>query len=263
LPISKPPRAANSKTQEQEVAMATLKDSRIVIVGGSSGIGRGVAQATLEVGAGVVLVGRSRDKLDAAQAALSPVGAVETIAADMTVEADIAKALARIGSFDHLVSTAGSPPPGDPIDRADADVVRRFVDNKFIGAVLVAKHAVAHLARGGSMTFTSGINKDKPPTPGGAVVAAIAGSFSYFARALALELAPSRVNVVSPGWVDTPMFDELVGEAKAGYFNAMAKQLPIGRIAMPADIAKVYLFVIESEFMTGETIHIDGGQRLI
>ncbi len=72
------------------------------------------------------------------------------------------------------------------------------------------------------MTFTSGINKDKPPVPGGAVVSAVAGSFSYFARALSLELAPTRVNIVSPGWVDTPMFDELVGEAKAGYFEAMA-----------------------------------------
>lgn len=113
------------------------------------------------------------------------------------------------------------------------------------------------------MTFTSGINKDKPPVPGGAVVSAIAGSFSYFARALSLELAPTRVNIVSPGWVDTPMFDELVGDAKAGYFMSMAARLPVGRIALPADIAPGYLYAMESDFTTGETIHIDGGQRLI
>ena len=178
-------------------------------------------------------------------------------------EAEIAAAFAGIGAFDHLVSTAGTPPPGDPIGETDAEMVRRFVDDKLIGAVLVAKHAVRTLTAGGSMTFTSGINKDRPPVPGGAVVSAIAGSFSYFARALALELAPSRVNIVSPGWVDTPMFDELVGEAKAGYFAEMAARLPIGRIAAPRDVAPAYLYAMESEFMTGETIHIDGGQRLI
>ena len=243
--------------------MAQLMGRKVVVVGGSSGIGLGVAAAALERGAELVLVGRSQDKLLQAQRSLGGNGRVKTVTADMTREAEIAAAFAGIGAFDHLVSTAGTPPPGDPIGETDAEMVRRFVDDKLIGAVLVAKHAVRTLTAGGSMTFTSGINKDRPPVPGGAVVSAIAGSFSYFARALALELAPSRVNVVSPGWVDTPMFDELVGEAKAGYFAEMAARLPIGRIAAPRDVAPAYLYAMESEFMTGETIHIDGGQRLI
>jgi NAD(P)-dependent dehydrogenase (short-subunit alcohol dehydrogenase family) len=141
--------------------------------------------------------------------------------------------------------------------------VRSFVDNKLIGAILVAKHAVRTLNASGSMTFTSGINKDKPPVPGGAVVSAIAGSFSYFARALSLELAPARVNVISPGWVDTPMFDELAGDAKLSYFESLASRLPAGRIATPADIAPAYLYAMQSDFTTGQTIHIDGGQSLI
>lgn len=243
--------------------MAQLMGRKIVVVGGSSGIGLGVATAALERGAELVLVGRSQEKLLAAQHQLGGNGRIKTVTADMTREAEIAAAFAGIGSFDHLVSTAGNPPPGEPIGETDAEVVRRFIDDKLVGAVLVAKHAVRTLKRGGSLTFTSGINKDRPPVPGGAVVSAIAGSFSYFARALALELAPSRVNIVSPGWVDTPMFDDLVGEAKAGYFEAMAARLPIGRIAAPADVAPAYLYAMESEFMTGETIHIDGGQRLI
>jgi len=243
--------------------MAQLMGRKVVVVGGSSGIGLGVAAAALERGAELVLVGRSQDKLLQAQRSLGGNGRVKTVTADMTREAEIAAAFAGIGAFDHLVSTAGTPPPGDPIGETDAEMVRRFVDDKLIGAVLVAKHAVRTLTAGGSMTFTSGINKDRPPVPGGAVVSAIAGSFSYFARALALELAPSRVNIVSPGWVDTPMFDELVGEAKAGYFAEMAARLPIGRIAAPRDVAPAYLYAMESEFMTGETIHIDGGQRLI
>src|SRR5207249_1859468 len=88
--------------------------------------------------------------------------------------------------------------------KADMDFVRRFVDGKLVGAVMLAKHAVRTLEKGGSMTFTSGINKDRPPVPGGSVVSAIAGSFTYLARALALELAPTRVNIVSPGWVARP-----------------------------------------------------------
>lgn len=243
--------------------MASLMGKKIIIVGGSSGIGLGVAAAALERGAELVIVGRSQDKLQRAQQALGDDRRVRTVTADMTKDADIAAAIAGVGAFDHLVSTAGTPPPGDPIGDTDVENVRRFVDNKFIGTVLLAKHAVKTLRTGGSMTFTSGINKDRPPVPGGAVVSAVAGSFSYLARALSLELAPSRVNVVSPGWVDTPMFDELVGAAKVGYFESMAARLPIGRIARPADVAPAYLYLMESDFTTGETIHIDGGQRLL
>lgn len=241
--------------------MATLKGKKVIVVGGSSGIGLGVAAAALESGAEVVIVGRSPDKLQAAEKTLT--GPVQSVSADMTKEADIARLFDEIGAFDHLVSTAGTPPPNYPIGEADMEFVRGFVDNKLIGAVMLAKHAVRTLRAGGSMTFTSGINKDRPPVPGGSVVSAIAGSFSYFARALALELAPTRVNIVSPGWVDTPMWDVLVGDAKSGFLADMAARLPAGRIATSADIAAAYLYLMESEFMTGETIHIDGGQRLI
>ncbi len=243
--------------------MATLMGKKIVIVGGSSGIGLGVAVATLESGADVVIVGRSPEKLEAAQRTLAAGRRLRGVAADMTSEPEVARLFDEVGAFDHLVSTAGTPPPNDPIDRTDLDVVRRFVDNKLLGTVMLAKHAVPKLRKGGSMTFTSGINKDRPPVPGGAVVAAIAGSFGYFARALALELAPTRVNIVSPGWVDTPMWDEIVGEAKSGFFQEMAPRLPTRRIATPADVASAYVYLMESEFTTGETIRIDGGHSLI
>ncbi|MER9406238.1 SDR family oxidoreductase [Mesorhizobium caraganae] len=241
--------------------MAPLKGQKIVVVGGSSGIGLGVAKAALQNDAEVVIVGRSPDRLKAAETALG--GRVKSIAADMTREVDIARLFDEVGAFDHLVSTAGTPPPNYPIGDTDMDFVRGFVDNKLIGAVMLAKHAVRGLKKGGSMIFTSGINKDRPPVPGGSVVSAIAGSFSYFARALAQELAPTRINIVSPGWVDTPMWDELVGEAKSGYFAAMAGRVPAGKVAAPADVAPAYLYLMGNDFMTGETIHIDGGQRLV
>lgn len=244
--------------------MATLVGKKVVIVGGSSGIGFGVAASAVERGAQVVLVGRSQQKLQTAERKLlTAAGRVRTFAADTTQEAELLSLFRDLGAFDHLVSTAGGPPPGDPIDRTDSGLVRHFIDDKLIGAFMLAKHAVATLRRGGSMTFTSGINKDRPPVPGGSVVSAIAGSFSYMARALSLELAPTRVNVVSPGWVDTPLFTELAGEAKLALFEGMAARLPAGKVATPADIAPAYIYAMESDFTTGQTLHIDGGQSLI
>ncbi|WFP74986.1 SDR family oxidoreductase [Mesorhizobium sp. WSM4906] len=243
--------------------MTKLTGKKIIVVGGSSGIGFGVAAAALENGAEVVIVGRSAEKLKAAEKRLAGAGRVTGVAADMANEADVARLFDEVGAFDHLVATAGTPPPNYPIGEADMAFVRQFVDGKLIGAVMLAKHAVRTLRKGGSMTFTSGINKDRPPVPGGSVVSAIAGSFSYFARALALELAPTRVNIVSPGWVDTEMWDEIVGAAKAGYFDQMGARIPVGRIATPADVAPAYLYLMQNAFMTGETIHIDGGQRLV
>ncbi|MDX8440656.1 SDR family oxidoreductase [Mesorhizobium australafricanum] len=243
--------------------MTDLTGNKIIVVGGSSGIGFGVAAAALESGAEVVIVGRSKDKLKAAENRLAGTGRVRGIAADMANEADVVRLFEEAGGFDHLVATAGTPPPNYPIGETDMDFVRQFVDGKLIGAVMLAKHAVGTLNKGGSMIFTSGINKDRPPVPGGSVVSAVAGSFTYFARALALELAPTRVNIVSPGWVDTEMWDEIVGAAKSGYFEQMGARIPAGRIASPADIAPAYLYLMQNAFMTGETIHVDGGQRLV
>ncbi len=242
--------------------METLVNQTIIIVGGSSGIGLGIARAALDSGANIVITARSADKLQAAQRSLNGGDRVKAIAADMTAEADIARLFEEVGAFDHLVSTAGTLPPGDPIGQTDMAGMRAFVDNKLIGAIILAKYAVQGLRPGGSITFTSGINKDKPPVPGGSVVSAIAGSFSYFARALALELAPTRVNVVSPGWVDTPMWD-ILGDAKAGYFADMAARLPARKIPTAADVAATYIYLMQSDVTTGETLRVDGGHNLI
>ncbi len=242
--------------------METLVNQTIIIVGGSSGIGLGIARAALDSGANIVITARSADKLQAAQRSLNGGDRVKAIAADMTAEADIARLFEEVGAFDHLVSTAGTLPPGDPIGQTDMAGMRAFVDNKLIGAIILAKYAVQGLRPGGSITFTSGINKDKPPVPGGSVVSAIAGSFSYFARALALELAPTRVNIVSPGWVDTPMWD-ILGDAKAGYFADMAARLPARKIPTAADVAAAYIYLMQSDVTTGETLRVDGGHNLI
>jgi NAD(P)-dependent dehydrogenase (short-subunit alcohol dehydrogenase family) len=246
----------------QEIAMA-LEGSKVVVVGGSSGIGLGAAKAIVERGAKVVLVGRSVDKLRGAAQALSAPKHVSTISADVTVEGDVERMFSQVGSFDHLIVTRGTPPPAVPIESTDLPTVRSFIDVMLVSAFSLAKHARGKLRPGGSMTFTSGISKDRPGIPGGAVVAAVAGSFGYMGRALALELAPTRVNVVSPGWVDTPMWDDIVGNAKHEIWAQMASRLPARRIGTVADIAKAYVFLLESEFTTGTVLEIDGGHALI
>lgn len=222
--------------------MTSLVDRKVVIVGGSSGIGLGVAKAALEGGAQIVIVGRSADKLQLAERTLNAPGCVTGVVAVMTQEAEVARLFESVGPFDHLVSTAGTLPPGDPIENTDMQAIRSFVDNKLIGAVMLTKYATRTLTGGGSMVFTSGINKDRLPIPGGAV-AAIAGSFSYFARALALELAPTRVNMVSPGWVDTPMWD-VVGDAKSSFFADMAARLPSKAVPTAAAVAAAYVYLM-------------------
>jgi NAD(P)-dependent dehydrogenase (short-subunit alcohol dehydrogenase family) len=240
-----------------------LQSSKVVVVGGSSGIGRGVAQAALERGAEVVLVGRSPDKLRQASQALGASARVSTHPADVTREADVAELFDQVGPFEHLIVTSGIPPYAAPIGEMELHEVRAFIDVMLVGAVALAKHSRRHQRAGGSITFTSGISKDRPIIPGGALVAAVAGSFGFLARALALELGPTRVNVVSPGWVDTPMWDTLMGPEKIAAWEEKAARMPAHRIATPADIARAYVFLMESEMTTGIVLHVDGGQALV
>ena len=237
-----------------------MNGSKVVVVGGSSGIGLAVALAVLERGGEVVVVARSAERLHvAAKRAASP--RLKTMVADATSEADVVRMFDEVGPFDHLVVTAVVGAYA-PIAKMEETAARALVDSKLVSAVLLAKHAPAQLRPRGSLTFTSGIAKDRP-MPGGSVVAAVNGALGAFTRALALELAPVRVNVVSPGWVDTPVWDRIAGAGKASAFEAMGHRLPVGRIGTPEDLAHAYVFLMENAFTTGTTLHVDGGHALV
>lgn len=113
-----------------------------------------------------------------------------------------------------------------------------------------------------SLTLTAGIAMDRPG-PHASVVAAMNGAITAMGRALAIELAPVRVNVLSPGWVDTPVWDQLAGDAKGERLAAQAAKLPVRRVGTPADLADAALFLLRNSFMTGECLHVDGGHRLV
>jgi NAD(P)-dependent dehydrogenase (short-subunit alcohol dehydrogenase family) len=115
---------------------------------------------------------------------------------------------------------------------------------------------------GASITFTSGIAAHRPG-PGASMTAAVNGALEALARALALELAPIRVNVVCPGWTDTPLWDTIAADTRADRLAAMATRLPAGRIGQPPDIAQAFLALIRNGFITATVLHVDGGQRLV
>ncbi len=239
----------------------TLDGTKVVVVGGSSGIGRAVVRAALERGAEVVVVGRSRARLDETRSALDPADRVAAIAADVTREDDVVRLYDEVGAFDHLVVTAVSA-AYSPIASFDLGEARAVIESKLVAAIALAKHAHARMAERGSITFTSGIAKDRPMRRG-SVVAAVNGALGALARALAMEMAPRRVNVVSPGWVDTPVWERVAGEGKAALWAETAARLPVGRIGTPADLAQAYVFLMENGFATGTTVHVDGGHAFV
>jgi NAD(P)-dependent dehydrogenase (short-subunit alcohol dehydrogenase family) len=239
-----------------------ITNRKIIVVGGSSGMGLGIVQAALAKGAEVVIVGRSQERLELVASQLET-DRVQTVAADITREDDVRGLFETVGHFDHLVVTAASNLVYQPIRELDLDAARRTIDAKLIAALLLAKHGAAHIDEHGSITFTAGIAADRP-MPTAAVVAAVNGALFSLAYALAVALAPVRVNAISPGWIDTPIWDSsALGANKPAMFEQMSQRLPAQRIGRPEDIGHAVLFLMENEFTTGTVLHVDGGHRLV
>ncbi|RWI85929.1 SDR family oxidoreductase [Mesorhizobium sp.] len=240
-----------------------MDETKILIVGGSSGMGLALARRCLAEGSGVIIAGRNAARLNAARDELDRPAALATAVADISREAEVAALFARIGRLEHIVSTAAD------IERAyrllpdiELSAAQKVVDSKFYGPLLLAKHGAPKLSANGSLTFVSGIAAYRPAARG-SVVAAVNAGLEGLVRALAIELAPIRVNAVSPGWVDTPIWQFVAGDAKDETLAAMAKRLPAGRVGRPEDIADAIRFLMGNGFTTGTTLHVEGGQRLV
>jgi NAD(P)-dependent dehydrogenase (short-subunit alcohol dehydrogenase family) len=236
---------------------------RVLIVGGSSGMGLALAELLLTDGAQVTIAGRSAERLATAARQLNQPQRLRTSQVDITSEDQVQRMLADTGRLDHVVVTAADAAGSyAPLADFDLEAAQAVIDTKLLGPWLVAKHAGPYLAPGASITFTSGIAAYRPG-PGASMIAAVNGGLEALARALTLELAPTRVNVVSPGWIDTPIWDVLAGNSKGQRLAAMAERLPVGRIGQPADIAKAFVALMNNGFVTGTLIHVDGGHRLV
>ena len=239
------------------------KNTKVLIVGGSSGMGLAVARRSLDAGAEIVIAGRDADRLARAAEALQGDQKVRSVVLDATRETEVARLFDEIGPLDHIVSTAADIRGAyELLPSLDLEAVQRAVESKVFAPILLAKHGVPRLRSGGSITFTSGVAAYRP-TARGAVVAAINAALEGLVRALAVEFAPLRINAVSPGWVDTPIWEFVAGDRKAETLDAMAKRLPAGRIGRPEDIADAIAFLMGNGFTTGTILHVEGGHRLV
>ncbi|RWC82948.1 SDR family oxidoreductase [Mesorhizobium sp. M8A.F.Ca.ET.208.01.1.1] len=239
-----------------------LSNQKILIAGGGSGMGLALARRCVEAGAEVIIAGRREDRLRQAREALGNPAGLHIAAVDITREDQVAALFAGIGGLDHIVSTAADIEGAYRLlPELDLKAAQRVVDSKLFGPLLLAKHGAPRLAVSGSMSFVSGIAAYRP-APRGSVVAAVNAALEGLVRALAVELAPIRVNAVSPGWVDTGIWAQVAGDRKAETLAAMAERLPVGRIGHPDDIADAIFFLMGNGFTTGTTLHVEGGHRL-
>ena len=238
----------------------TLNGKRIVVLGGSSGIGLATAQAAAREGANVVIASSRKSRIDEALATL-PTG-TESHVLDLA-DSDATQALfARLGSFDHLVFTAGETLQLGSLVTTDVDVARRFFGLRYWGAYCAAKYGCSSIREGGSIVFTSGI-AGKRPHAGWTLGASICAAMEGLARALAVELAPIRVNIVSPGVVRSPLWANMAEADRNALYRETAERLPVGHIGEVEEIAEAYLYLMRQSYGTGQVLVVDGGAVLV
>ena len=228
-----------------------LAGKKVVVVGGSSGIGFSTAELARREGADVIIASRNTERLDAAATKLG----VTAIPADVTGDKSVEDLFRRCGPVDHVVVTAAQLKTG-PFKTVAMDDVRATMEGKFWGAWRVARSA--EIRPGGSLTLVSGYLSIRP-RPNSAIISVANGALESLARALALELAPVRVNAVSPGIVDTPIRAAMPEAARRDMLAKTAAALPVGRVGVGEDIAQQILAFMTIGFMTGSIVYLDGG----
>src|ERR1700739_627872 len=226
-----------------------LQGKKVVVVGGSSGIGLATAQIAKREGAEVIIASRSAAKLEAAGGKLG----VKGIPTDVMSDDSVANLFKQCGAVDHVVVSAAQLKTG-PFKTVAMDDVRTTMENKFWGAWRCAR--AAEFRTGGSLTLVLGFLSIRP-RPNSAIVGAVNGALESLARALALDLAPVRVNCVSPGIIDTPIRAALPDAARRALPARVAAGLPVGRVGEGADVAQQILAFMTNGFMTGSIVYLD------
>ncbi|GAB2721094.1 SDR family oxidoreductase [Kitasatospora kifunensis] len=233
---------------------------RVVVLGGTSGIGLATAALVARDGAEVVVVSSSQEKVAKALSSL-PAGAGGEVA-DLREPSQVAALFERVGSFDHLAYTAGEPLPLTRMDALDLRQAQDFFAVRYFGALSAVSAAMPFLRPGGSVTLTSGTAGHRP-VPGWALAASVCGAVEALVRALALELAPIRVNAVTAGVVRSPLWSDMDEGAREQWYEQTAATLPLGRIAEVEDVAEAYAYLMRQRHATGTVVMVEGGTLLV
>jgi NAD(P)-dependent dehydrogenase (short-subunit alcohol dehydrogenase family) len=244
----------------KEMKMFDFHGTRVLIAGGSSGIGLSTAKLLIKCGAEVVINGRDQSKLDSAKKQLGLQAAIAAF--DVANSEDRARALADIGMFDHLVVSISGGKGAGPFAQVKQTDLRSGFEAKFWLHFLLAQESLPYLNQSGSITFVSAISA-RAANPGTAGLSAINSAIEGLIKPLAVELKPRRVNAVSPGVIDTPWWNWMQEEEKQSAFARFSAATPVGRVGRPEDIAQSIVFLIGNSFMTGCVIECDGGLRLV
>jgi len=246
--------------------MATLEGKTVLIVGGTSGIGFGVAKASLlSLASHVIVASSSEDKVTNAVERLEKVisekkapGRVTGEVVDAKQSASIKQLVGKVGAIDHLVWTAGDGLRLRPLKDTDVDASKVGLDVRSWGAVTAAQ--VAQIKPGGSITLTTGTLLVKP-LPGWSLGGAVSGAVDSFTRGLAVDLAPVRVNSVCAGVVETELWNSMPKEQVAAFMKSASEKQLVKHIADPDEVAEAYLFLMKCGYITGQRIEVDGGAR--
>ncbi len=235
----------------------TLEDKRITVIGGASGIGFAIAELALELGAQVIIGSHRTESVDAALSKL--VGATGAVV-DLTDEGSVASFFANISPFDHLAITAGdwNAMGRNPTDEIDFSKARDALNVRFWGSFAAAKHGSRNITAGGSITLTSGM-LTRRPQKGLPLVTAIGGAMEGLVAGLAVDLAPVRVNAVSPGLTLTNVVTNMPSE----YIDLAVSRLPVRRAAQPSETASAYIYAMLNTYVTGQILPVDGGGSVV
>jgi len=236
----------------------TLANKRMLIVGGSSGIGLATAHAAATAGAKVAIAGRTAAKLKAAARRIGD--SVDTYRVDISKERAAKALFAKVGKLDHLILTAAGGVFKPFMETTAADFAGA-IDSKLWGAYHTVRYGVPHVQKGGSITLTSGVAAHKP-LAGLSPFAAANAAIEALCESLAVELAPLRINVVSPGIIATPAFDGMPKADRDATFRSVGRAVPAGRVGTAEELAAAYLFLATNTYTTGAILEIDGGAKL-
>jgi NAD(P)-dependent dehydrogenase (short-subunit alcohol dehydrogenase family) len=236
-----------------------LHGQTVVLIGGSAGIGLETARRARAEGADVILVARNPDRLERAA---REVDARSTAAFDATDPAALAQFFdGPPEAIDHVLLT-GPGPSYMPLLEMDGDQVRDELAGHVVLALEVARHAAPKIRPGGTLLFMGGTGGRRISRELGLASAATA-VLPAFTAALALELAPVRVNLIAAGFVDTPLSASLLGDGLEARREELRAKLPIGRVVRPADVAALAVHIMTNTALTGATYDIDGGQQFV